>query len=56
MAELEATAAPSKKKKISQEENELEKVLSLCSDKNSLIAGMIYTYGSLSCYDLISYV
>ena len=39
VAEPEATAASSSKKIRSQEENVLEKVLFLCTDRNSLTAG-----------------
>ena len=54
VAELEAAtsaATPSsKKKKTSQDENVLEKVLSLCTDKNTLTAGMVVVR-SPSCCD-----
>ena len=53
VAELEAAIPSSKKKKTSQDENVLEKVLSLCTDKNSLTAGMVVVR-SPSCYNEMS--
>ena len=56
VAELESTIPASKRKISLKMKNVLEKVLSLCADKNSLTAGMVVVRSPSCCYEMSLYL